>query len=893
MTWMRFLRRARWETEGARELDSYLQLETDDNIARGMSRDEARIAAQRKLGNRTRIREDIYVANTVQLFDTCRRDVRYALRVLRRNPTFTVVALLTLALGIGANTAVFSVVNSVLLKPLPYPHSEQLVAVWNRAPGAPSFAEVSDGLRLSLSMYVNYQEENHTFQQFGVWSSGTAAVTGLRDPEEVRTVVLTGGTLQALAVPPRLGRWISEADQKPGSAATVMLTYGYWQRRFGGQPDAIGHLITIDNIPRQIVGIMPRAFRVGDVEADVILPILIDRSRLIRPGFAFFGIARLKPGVTIAEANADVARMLPIWLHGWPGGGTQFYESMRITPALRPLKDDVIGNTGGMLWVVMATIAMVLLIACANVTNLLLVRAEARQHEVAVRAALGAGSWRLTRELLLESVLLSVLGGILGLGVAYGALRVLVAIGPAGLPRLDEIALDATAVTFTLAVSLVSGMLLGLVPAVKHPRRHIAMGLHGGIRAGGTSRAGHRTQNGLVVAQVALAVVLLVASGLMIRTFHALRTVDPGFTKPEQLQVMHITIPPALITARERILRLQHDLIDTLSAIPGVTSAAAISSMPMEGIPTNWNAIVVEGKPSVPGDTAPLRPFKYVWPGMFRTMGTRLLAGRDFTWTDVYDTRAVVMISEKLAHEIWGTPAAAVGGRVQQGGPHGQWYEVVGVVGDVRENGVDAPAPAIVYWLPVLDDAVAELNFFLRSATFVIRSPAAGTEAFLKQIQDAVWSVNGSLPVAATQTMRDVYGRSLSRTTFALIMLAIAGGMALALGVVGIYGVIAYTVTQRRREIGIRRALGALDADVRRRFVRDALLLTCAGLAIGIAVSTIVTRLMRSLIFSVSPLDPLTYGGVALLLMMAAALASYVPARRASAVPLVEVLAAQ
>jgi predicted permease len=884
MGYRRFFRRAWWDRDRSRELESYLQIETDDNIARGMSADEARAAAERKLGNRTRIREDIYMANTIGTLDTIGRDLRYGLRVLRRNPGFALVALLTLAIGIGANTAVFTVVNSVLLKPLPYPDSDELVAVWNRAPGAPGLADVSGGLRLSLSMYVTYAEGNRTFEHMGVWSVGTAAVTGRREPEQVRTVLVTDGTLQAFAVPPRLGRWLSGEDQIPGGVATAMLTYGYWQRRFGGEPDAVGQIITIDSTPRQIVGVMPRGFRVAGADADVILPVSFDRSRLIRPGFGFVGVARLKPGVTMAEANADVGRMLPAWLHGWPGGGTQFYESMRITPALRPLKDDVVGNTEATLWLAMGTIAIVLLIACANVTNLLLVRAEGRQQEVAVRAALGAGSWRLARELLLESLLLSVLGGLFGLGVAYAALRVLAAIGPTGLPRLDEIAIDGHTLGFTIAVSLVSGVLLGLAPALKSARRRIAASLQGSPRAGGASRQRHRTQNVLVVAQVALAVVLLVGSGLMIRTFQALRSVSPGFTEPEQLQVMRIAIPTALIAEDQKVRHLQNDLVDRLSAIAGVTSAAIISSMPMEGIPTNWDIIAVEGKPTLPGETLPLRRFKYVSPGLFRTTGTRLLAGRDVTWNDIHDARPVVMISENLAREVWGTPGAAVGRRIRQG-PRSQWREVVGVVDDVRDNGVEAPAPAIVYW--PLSDAYS----IARSATFVIRSRAAGTEALLKQIQEAVWSVNGSLPVAAAQTMRDVYERSLSRTTFTLIMLAISGGMALALGVIGIYGVLAYAITQRRREIGIRLALGERQAQLRRRFLRHGLGLACVGLAIGLGVSLIVTRLMTSLLYEVSPLDPLTYAAAALLLMTAAALASYLPARRASNVPLIEVLA--
>jgi predicted permease len=879
MGWRRFIRRDWWDRDRARELESYLQIETDDNIARGMTPDDARGAAERKLGNGTTIREDIYMANTIAPLDTLGRDLRYACRVLRRNPAFAIVALLTLAVGIGANTAVFTVVNSVLLKPLAYPDAERLVAVWNRAPGAAGLTDVSGGLRLSLSMYVTFAEENRVFEHVGAWGVGTAAATGFREPEQIRTVAVTDGTLQAFAVQPRLGRWLSARDQLPSAAPTAILTYGYWQRRFGGTADVLGQTITVDNVPRQIVGVMPQGFRVGDADADVLLPIVFDRSRLIRPGFGAFGVARLKPGVTLDQANADVGRMLPLWLHGWPGGTTQGYESWRITPALRPLKDDVLGNTGATLWLVMGTIGMVLLIACANVTNLLLVRAESRRPEAAVRVALGAGSWRLIRERLLESVLLSVFGGLLGLGVASAAVRVLVAIGPTGLPRLEEIAIDATALGFTLVVSVAAGVLLGLVPALKFPTRRIAASLQGSNRSGGTTRQRHRTQSVLVVAQVALAVLLLVCSGLMIRTFQALRSVDPGFTNPEQLQVMRIAIPPALVPERDKVLRLQNDLVDRLSAIPGATSAALISAMPMEGIPGFWDSVSVEDKPTPPGELPPLRRFRYVSPGLFRTIGTRMMAGREFTWNELYDRRPVVMISANLAREVWGTPATAVGRRIRWG--TSAWREIIGVVQDVRDNGVDAPAPAIVYWPTLVDGGVIDVQ---RSATFVIRSPDAGKQAFLQQVQQAVWSVNSSLPVAAAQTMEAVYARALSRTTFTLIMLVIAGSMALALGSIGIYGVIAYTVTQRRREIGIRLALGAQHTGLRRTFVRRGLILTAGGLVIGAVGSMIATRLMTSLLFEVSTFDPLTYAAAALLLTTAAVMASYVPARRASRV---------
>jgi predicted permease len=425
----------------------------------------------RRFGNTLRLREEARDVWGWNWLDTLCRDVRYALRTLRHNPIFTVVALLTLAIGIGANTAAFSVVNSVLLQPLPYPKPDELIAVWHTAPGAPGIADVSGGLRLSPSMCVTYAETNRTFQEIGCWFAGSAAVTGVAEPEQVRALLVSGGTLQALGVQPVLGRWLSEADQIPGSPQTVMLGYGYWQRRFGGDPSVIGRRIVVDSRPREIAGVMPRGFQVVNTDPELIVPLALNRSQLILPGFGFQAVARLKAGATIEAAAADVARMVPIWMNSWPaapGVNPRVYESWKITPALRPLKEDVLGNAANVLWVVMGTIGIVMLIACANVANLLLVRAEARQPELAIRAALGAGWRRIVRALLLESVLLGLMGGLLGLALAGAGLRFLLAAGPANLPRMNEISIDAGALGFTLAVSLLSSLLFGLIPALKY-----------------------------------------------------------------------------------------------------------------------------------------------------------------------------------------------------------------------------------------------------------------------------------------------------------------------------------------------------------------------------------------------------------------------------------------
>jgi predicted permease len=890
MSWRRFFRRADWDRERSEEIESYVQFETDENVARGMTPADARSAARRKIGNPALVREEIYRMNTVAFLDTLARDARYALRALSRNPAFTIVALLTLAIGIGANTAVFSVVNSVLLNPLRYPHADQLVALRQDAPGASGLASFSKGLPLSTSMYFTYTEQNRSFQAMGVWFVNSANVTGLAEPEQARVVVVSNGLLEALGVPPAAGRWLSSADQIPRGPERVMLSYAYWQRHYGGAPSAIGRNLTVDSRLREIVGVMPRGFRIADTDFDLLAPFQFDRNKSILAGFGLQGIARLKPGVTLGQANADLARLIPVWMDSWtngPGTDGTAYVAWRITPALRPLRQDVVGGVSDVLWIVMATIGLVMLVACANVTNLLLVRAEVRQHELALRSALGAGRGRIVGSLLVESLVLGLVGGVLGVGLAAGGLRLLQAIGPANLPRLTEISIDLRTLGFALLLSLLAGLLLGVIPAWKYAGPRISAVLGSAGRTASLSRERHRVRNLLVVAQVAMALVLVVSAGLMIRTFQALRTIDPGFTQAEHLQTMRINIPESLIAERERVLRIENEIVDRLSAIPGVTAAGFASEMPMEGYNSGWDEIFAQDHTYPPGEIPPMRLYKHVAPGFFHAAGTRLSAGREVTWAEVYNRRPVVLLSENLARELWGSAAAAIGKHVREFRDD-PWAEVIGVTQDTRETGVDRKAPEIVYW-PLKSKFVD----VLRTATFVIRSDRAGTESFLNQVRQAVWSVNAELPVASPRTMQAVYGESLARTSFTLVMLAIAGSMALLLGIIGIYGVMSYSVTQRRREIGIRLALGAEGGTLRGMFVRHALLLAGIGVALGMAVSVALMRLMKSLLFGISPLDPLTYAVAPMVLTAAAALAGYLPARRAAAVDPVETLRAE
>src|ERR1700719_3166894 len=885
MNWFKQLfSRRRLYNDLSAEIHEHLEEKIEELVAGGMPRKDATAAARREFGNVSLLEEHSRDVWRWLSIENLVADVRYGLRMLGRNPVFTVVGLLTIAIGIGANAAVFSVVNSVLLKPLNYPKAEELVSLHQIAPGAPGLADFENGLFLSPSMYFTYAEQNRTFQTLGAWILGTANVTGLAEPEQVRTVEVSDGVLETLGVPPTVGRWLAHADQIPRGPERVMLSYGYWQRRFGGDRAAVGRNVLVDSRSREIVGVMPQGFRFVDTDFDVILPLAFDRGKLILAGFGYHGIARLKLGATIAEANADITRMLPIWMDSWsngPGTNPHSYETWKITPMIRPLKREVIGNVSEVRWVVMGTIGLVVLIACANVTNLLLVRVESRQQELAVRAALGAGWGRIVGGLLVESGVLGLMGGVAGMSLAYAGVRFLTDLGPANLPRLSEISIDARTLGFTLVISVLSGLLFGLIPAFKYAKPRASLELRSAGRTISASRERHRARNLLVVSQVAMALVLLVSAGLMIRTFEALRTVEPGFTDGRHLQVMRISIPGLLIPEADRVARTQNEILDKLSAIPGVNSAGFVSEMPMEGFDSEWDCIFAQDKTYPDGVMPPLRLYKHISPGSLRTAGTRLIAGREFTWNEVYGLRPVVMISENLAREIWGSPSAAIGKQLREFSAM-PWHEVIGVIQDVRERGVQEKAPAIVYWPPMMEYLFgAKAAETMRTETFLIRSDRAGTTGFLNEVRQGVWSVNSNLPLASVRTMQEVYDKSVARTSFTLVMLGIAGTMALALGLIGIYGVISYTVSQRKREIGIRLALGAQSGDVVSMVLTQGAKLALLGVCIGVAAAFALARLMTSLLFGVTAHDPGTFAAVAVLLILVALFACYIPARRA------------
>jgi predicted permease len=804
-------------------------------------------------------------------------------RRLGRAPLFTALTLITLAIGVGANTVIFSVVEGVLLKPLPYPHSEQLIGVWHTAPGI----NIKE-LNMCPSIYFIDREQNTTFQDIGAYNGDAFNVTGAGAPEHVRGLDVTDGTLPLLGVQPAVGRLFTRSDDLPGAPQTVLLSYSYWQQKFGGASSVIGQPITLDGKARQIIGVLPRGFHFLEyTDAALIVPFQWDRSKTKLGNFSERALARLKPGVTMEQASADMARLLPVTVRSFAapdGFSPTIFEKARISPSLRPLKLDVIGDVGKVLWVLMGSIGMVLLVACANVANLLLVRVEGRRQELAIRSALGAPWGRTAADLLLESVVLGAAGAGIGLGLAFGALRVLAAMAPTGLPRIHEIGIDIPVLLFTAGLALFTSLLIGAIPIAKFAGARAANGLREGGRALSQSRERHRARKTLVIVQVGLALVLLICSGLMIRTFRALMHVSPGFVAPESVEQFRFYIPETQIpdSQAERVVRMDEAILNKIAAIPGVSSVSFSSAVPMDGRDSN-DILYAQDHVLGEGELPPIRRFKFISPGFFSTLGTRLVAGRDLTWADTYQERPVAIISEAFAREYWHNADGALGKKIRVASTD-DWREIVGVAQDMHDDGVDKPAPSSVYWPVMRAHFEGQKQDLQRGIAFVIRSPRAGSQAFMKEVQEQVWSVNPDVPLADATTLGELYTKSMARTSFTLVMLCVAGLMALLLGLVGIYGVISYSVSQRTREIGIRMAVGAQRNELTTMFVRQGLLLTGIGVGCGLVVAFVTMRLMSSLLFNVSPVDPITYVTITAGVAATAYLACYLPSRRAATV---------
>jgi predicted permease len=860
-------RRSTLEREMDDEVQSHLEHRAEDLVRAGHSPAEADRLARLEFGPVAARKDDMRVAVGLRLVDELHADVRQTLRKLRRSPSFALTTILVLAVGIGATSAIFSVIYGVLIQPLPYPQPQRLIALTHR-----SERSGQDRLPASTALYFTYRDHNGTFEAVSLWTMDTATITGVGSPEEVRALDTTFELLPMLGVRPQTGRVFTSTDDQAGSARTVILTDGYWQRRFGAS-QVLGRRLTVDGVPHEIIGVLPRSFRFLRQDVDVVLPLQPNRARSFVGPLGENGIARLRPNATIEDASRDIERMMPILLSSFPPVPGTNPRPQGLRPNLRYLQDAVVGDLRDVLWVMMGTIAMLLVIACANVGNLQLVHAEGRHHEFTVQAALGASRWRIARGMLAENVLMALIAGALGLGLASVALPALLHIATGQLPGALEVRIGWPVIGFAVAVSIISGLLFGTAAAVRHTRPAISVALGTAGRSVSASRESQRIRSGLLVAQVALALVLLVAAGLMLRTFQAVRSVNLGFDPSPKVLTVDISLPGGPTPDFNTVIRKFHDIQDRLSAISGVDVVGFASRVPLGRTGPSGGFIIEHVTPV--GVAPAQREFRFVSPDFFKTIGTPLIAGRDFTWADHHESRRVALISEGMARREWGSAAAAIGKRIRMTTAE-PWREVVGVLRDVHHESLVDPPPDSVYL--TLGEGLAQ--FMSRAVTFVVRSSRVGSQDFVKELQTAVWSVDGTVPLANVQTLADYYRRAMDRTTLTLMLLGVTSGMALLLGLVGIYAVVSHLVSTRLREIGIRLALGAQTGALRRMLVGRVLVLVLVGLAIGLLASTVLASVMETLVFGVTPRDAATYLQVSVLLGVAAVCAGYLPALR-------------
>lgn len=811
--------------------------------------------------------------------------VRTAVRRLLRTPVFTLTAVVTLAVGIGANTAIFSVVDAVLIEPLPYENADELVGLWHEAPGL-GF----DLLNQSPATYLTYRSDSRLLTDVALWDLSAVQVTGLDEPQQVSAMRVSANFLSLIGVSPVLGRDFSEEDDRFEAPRTVVVSHGFWRETLGGDSSAPGRSLTLNGTPATVIGVLPESFEFLDNRPDVLFTPRFDPSRVFVGNFSYEAIGRVAPGADMAAVAAELNGLIPVSVERYPGPiSLEMLQQAGFANIIRPLKEDMVGEVRSVLWILLGTVGMVLLVACANVANLFLVRAEAQVRRTALQKALGADRLTIARELLTETVTLGLAGGAAGVAVAWLSLGALRRLAPAELPRIEAIGLDPSVLAFAAGISLLAGLLFGVVPLLKYGDPDLSGALKEGGR-GGAGRERHRARSILVTAQVATAMVLLIGSGLMIRSFHSLRQVDPGFTRPEQLISFRATIPEGVIQDPLAVVAAHEQILSNLRAIPGVHAAGAVSSVTMDGFDNN-DAVFVEDAPTPEGQIPPVRRIKAILPGYFGTMGNPVLAGRDLEWPDIHEGRPVVVVTENLAREYWQTPSAAIGRRIARYTQDGSisWSEIVGVVGNIRDDGMDQDPVATTFWpqlthMPTPGNPAVMEPSAQRSMAFVVRAPEAVLATILPRLQESVWSVSASVPLASVATQSERIRRSVARTSFTLVLLAIAGGVGLLLGAVGLYGVISYSVSQRRREIGVRMALGAAGGEVAGMVLRQGMLLAGVGILTGLIAAAGATRLMSSLLYGVAPVDVPTFAAVPFILLAVAAFASWLPARRAAAV---------
>ncbi|HWN43841.1 MAG TPA: ABC transporter permease [Thermoanaerobaculia bacterium] len=817
--------------------------------------------------------------------------LRSTVRGFAKVPGFFLIAVLTLGLGIGATVAIFTVINAVLIRALPYPEPERIVWVTQSAPGMGlEEAGLSDGT------FLLYRNENKVLEDLGLYWDGAVTLTGGQEPERVGAGGLTPSVFKVLRTPAVLGRYFAEEDGKPGAEPVAVLSYGLWQRRFGGDRNVLNTRVQVDGVSRRLVGVMPEGFRFPSVQEELWVPLVVDPANLEPGNFNFGGVGRLRPGVTAERATKELSALvwrLPDALG--PGMVTpSMIERAKLAVLAKPFRDHVVGDIGRMLWVLLAGVGLILLIACANVANLFLVRAEGRQREVAVRTAIGASRWEIARVFLGESLVLSVLGGLLGLALAAAGVRLLVALQPPGIPRLDEIGVNAAVVAFSLLLAFLTGSFIGAFAALRYGSPDLVPALKEGGRGGTAGRARHRARQVLVVTQVALALVLLVGAGLMVRSFWGMVNVDSG-VDPGGVLTIQLNLPEAEYGPYARAARFYTQLLERVRAIPGVAQAGTNTILPLSGV-NSTSSHVVEDHPLPPDVLPPMLGTRFVSPGYFESLGIPVLKGTSFERIDPDTPHDGVLVSRSVAQRFWPN-GSALGKRLSPGGPGetpARWFTVVGVVDDVREQGLhEKPVEAVYYPVrranPDGPDAAGE--WVPRDFTLAVKA-RAGIDplTLVDPVRNAVWSIDPKLPLAQVRSMDDVVERSMARVSFTMFLLAIGAAVALALGAVGIYGVISYIVSQRTQEIGVRMALGAQRGEVSGMVLKEGMALALVGIGLGLAGSFAVTRFMKAILFEVSTTDPATFAAVPVLLAAVALLASYLPARRAAGVEPLEAI---
>ena len=875
MTWLRillhrlrglFLRR-KLEQELEDEIRSHLDLQIADYQRQGMSLEEARRAARRSFGGVEQMKEAYRDKSRLRWVEDMWQDLRYAVRMLLKQPVFTLAAVLTLSLGIGANTAIFTIINAVLLRPLPFDDPGRLVVVWQTNPQRDSF----QGL-VSPPDLGDWQRQCRSLEQLAAFMPRGVSLTGVADPEHLPGSHVSANLFPLLGVEPLLGRNFRPAEDGPQGDRVVIVSYGFWQRRFGGALDLIGKTLTLNGAAHTVVGVMPPAFQFpiqGQFPippSELWLPLGLDPGRVSRESRDLFTVGRLKPTTTLPQAQAELAAIARQLEQQYPQSNAGFGVSVvglheQIVKGLRPA-----------LLVLLGAVAFLLLIACANVANLLLARAAARRKEIALRAALGAGRRRLLRQLLTESLLLALLGGACGLALAVWTVDVLAGALPATMARAGEVSVDRQVFGFTLIVSLLTGLIFGLAPAWQAARLDLNEALKEGGGQGPGGAGPMRLRRLLVVGEVALALVLLVGAGLLIRSFHRLQQVSPGFN-PERVVAVPFVLPPAQYREGNARAAFVEQVLQRVKALPGVQSAGVVTTLPFSG-DISTGTFTVEGRPPAAGESD-VANRRGATPDYFRAMGIPLVKGRAFTAHDTVDAPAVVIINETMARRYF--PGVDPLGKriVSPAGPGGVVMTVVGVVGDVKNAGLDEePKPEFYYC------------YFQNRLRFMVLAVRTATEpqALIAALRREVWAVDKDLPLANIATLEQLLGKTVAQRRLTMLLLGAFAAVALALAALGVYGLLSYGVAQRQHEIGIRLALGARAADVIGLIVWEGMALALLGLALGLAAALGLTRLMASLLFGVTPGDPATFAAVALLLTLVALLACFLPARRAAKV---------